>query len=415
MRLLVLASLLIPAAGLAQDSLTFDEAMELAAARPRESGTGSLEAEIAELRRARLPSVRAEVTANTSRTLHLITDQPFELHAATSVVAFDYPLWDGGATRSRIEAAEAKLRRVFSREGLDDARFALLLDVFADLYLTQRQSAISRPLLEEIKADTAGVDLLLAAGEMSNLNAADRRDVELFFASRNLETEARRIEMATRLRLLTGLESEPALAIDLSEPAVVPPTGDLVARDDRVELASLAVQSSRARLEQVTSANSFRAFLSGMVGIGVNESDLQPIDASGSFGIYSLRLHLTWPILPGEGAISIAEARADLQQTLDNLDAAIEASRARGAEYRLRSLVADERIELLSESVEISREREESLGRLVSAGLRTPSELTLARAERARREMDLLAVRIERWKSVRMLERIAAKGEPGPS
>jgi len=59
---------------------------------------------------------------------------------------------------------------------------------------------------------------------------------------------------------------------------------------------------------------------------------------------------------------------------------------------------ADKRIALLAQAAGVARQREESVTRLVRAGVRTENDLVDATAEIARREGDLLAVRVERWK-----------------
>jgi hypothetical protein len=62
--------------------------------------------------------------------------------------------------------------------------------------------------------------------------------------------------------------------------------------------------------------------------------------------------------------------------------------------------------------VEIARKREESVIRLVAAGLRPENEVAEAAADRARRESDLLGARVELWKYQRILERRVDRNKP---
>lgn len=392
-------------------TLTFDEAVALAEQRVSRSTAVPLRSEIESLRRHRLPTLRTEVGANTSRNLHLFSQEPLELHSATSVLAFDYPLWDGGVTSNRIDALEAKLRRLAAGRRLDDAGFAQLLNVFGELHLVQRQSELLRPLFEELSAEARRSALRISSGEISNLMAAEWREIALSFGSRLLDLEARRMDAAVKLRLLTGLEEEPALLLDLSETAQDVPAGETL-RDDRLDAATLAIEQSRARLRDARAFTGLRATLSGFAGLGVAESLFREVTSEGTVGVYGLRVHLTYPLLRGASGIPIAEARADLEHNLAMRDAALEAARTRAAEYRLREQTAGRRIMLLRQSVELARDREQSLVRLAGGGLRSQTDVAQAQMERTRREVDLLSVEIDRWKMRQLLARMTTTGGP---
>jgi outer membrane protein TolC len=401
----------------AGSTLTFDEALSLAAARSSvTSSTAPLRLEVADLRRARLPNVRAEIAGNTSRTLDLFSEGPLEVRYATSVLAFDYSLWDGGATSARINSVEAKLRRISSRNAMDDARFHELLNAFGDLYLAQRQSEVLRPLYDHLSANNDTISSQLAAGEISNLTAADRREIALGFESRLLEIESRRIDAVTKIRLFTGLEAEPRLVIDLqSAPSSRdagrgPGEGPSVA-DDSVKVTTLAVDDSRARLREVQASSGFRATLSGFAGVGAAQSEFRHIASDGSFGVYGVRVLVSYPLFRGTSAIALAEARADVEESLASRNAARDAARLRAEEYRFQEQTAQKRISLMEQSVETAKQREESLQRLVAGGLRSEGDLAQAQAERVRRETDLLAIEIDRWKAAQLLARMTAAGD----
>jgi outer membrane protein TolC len=383
-------------------TLTFEDAVVLVAknspaAPPVPSGIGGL--------RSRLPDVRVETTGNTSRTLDFFADGPFEVRYASSVLAFDFPLWDGGASEAHIASVEGKLRRLAAHDRIDDARFEQLLDAFSALYLAQKESAVIgavTELLSEVESRSAR---LAAAGEMTNLAATERSEIALAFRSRLLEIQARRIDAAARLRLLTGVETEPKLVLDLSQPVPAMVTSEN-ATDDSVKAATLALEASRVRLREVTMFSGFRATLSGFGGFGGASSRFRDASSRGSFGVYGLRLNLSYPILRGGGGIAVVEARADVAQSEAIRAAAVEAARLRAAEYRLREETSRRRIDLLQQSIEVSKQREESLQRLVSAGMRSDSDLAQARGERVRREADLLAAQVERWKAAQLLARM---------
>jgi outer membrane protein TolC len=394
-------------APLAAAPLTFEEAVALAGRTAGDAGAAApLREEIAALRRSQLPTVRAEVTGNTSRTLDLFADGPLALRYASSVLAFDYPLWGGSSASARIDALRAKLARVETGGGLDDASYARLVAAFTDLYLIQKQTEVTRGFADEIEAMVSRSAELLTSGEISNLSAADREATALAYRSRLLELEARRIEAAARLRLLTGRDDEPTVILDLGQLPDRPQSAAV--HDDAVDNAAIAVEESRVALESARNTGSFRALLSGFAGVGAAESEFRSQSSSGSFGIYGLRLNLSYPLIGGSNGVAIAQARAQLAQSVAARDAAIRAANARAAQYRLREQTASQRIVLMEQSIVVAKEREESLKRLIAAGVRPQSDLDRAREERLQREIDLVSARVDRWTSGQLLHRMTA-------
>jgi hypothetical protein len=55
--------------------------------------------------------------------------------------------------------------------------------------------------------------------------------------------------------------------------------------------------------------------------------------------------------------------------------------------------------------VDVARSREESVIRLVAAGVRPENDVAEAAADRARRESDLVGARIELWKYQQLVKR----------
>ena len=403
--------LAVMAAESASPTLSFDAAVRMAG-RANHSDPAALRSAMDALRRSRLPNVRAEVLANASRTLDLFSEGPFEVRYGTSVLAFDYPLWNDGTSDARADALRARLDRLSATRLLDDARFTQLVDAFGDLYLTQRQMEVMRPFAAAIDEEKVRTAEQLETGNISNLIAVERRDIALSFTSRLLELEARRIDAAARLQLLTGLESEPVVAIDLAQHAAISAVDSV--RDDLVDATTAAVEQNRIRLREVASSSRFRATLSGFAGVGAAESHFRDSTSAGAFGVYGLRLHLSYPLFTGTGGLALAEARLDLAQSETSRDAALVVARSRASEYRLRERTAGKRTELLAESIRAARLREESLRRLVTAGLRSETDIEHARAELARREADLAAAEVDRWKASRLLERMTATGPGRP-
>lgn len=410
MKSILLASLLSAAVASGQGSapsLTFEDAVGLVA---KNSPAPKISSDIGGLR-SRLPNVRIETTGNTSRTLDFFSDGPFEARYASTVLAFDVPLWDGRASDARISAVASRLRRIAARDRVDDARYAQLLDAFSDLYLAQKESDSVAALSELFSEQESTTERLRTAGEISNLAAAERTEITLALRMRLLEIQARRIDAAAKLRLLTGVEAEPKVALDLSQPSAAQVTSAGIT-DDSVQAATVAVDASRERVREMAMLSGFRATLSGFGGYGGASSRFRDSTSRGSFGVYGLRVNLSYPLFRGRGGVEDVEARAGLAEAEALRDSAIETARLREAEYRMREETARRRIAVLEESINVAKLREESLQRLVKAGMRSESDLDHARSERVRREGDLLAVRVERWKAAQLLTRMMKPESP---
>ena len=86
------------------------------------------------------------------------------------------------------------------------------------------------------------------------------------------------------------------------------------------------------------------------------------------------------------------------------------AEHSEAAQLRASLDGADKRIELLARAVALSLAREESVARLVAGGARNESQLALALVDTTRRQCDLLAAQVERWKLRQKLMRRSADG-----
>lgn len=382
-----------------RSTLTFAEAVARASAH----GSANIAPPpVIDLRRSRLPDVRIEAGGNASRTLDLFSEGPLEVRFATSVLAFDYPMLDGGAAAARHEATVSRIRRMTAAASLDDTRFIELLDAFGDLYVAQKQAEVLTPVARSAETEAERSEALLASGEISNLAAADRRELHLQFETLRLDNELRRVSAASRLRRLTGLETEPAVVLDPSAAA----GADRAISDAAVSDAASAVLENRARVREVDAASKLRATLSGFAGFGAAQSEFRKVQSDGAFGVYGLRILFSYPLFGGSNALARAEARAALHQSIVAEEATRSAVARRIEDYRLRASSAEQRLGLLRRSIAVAREREESLQRLVAGGLRSEKELAQVQTDRVRREIDLLAAEVELWKASQLLARV---------
>jgi len=396
---ILLASVL--AIGAAQEGvapLTFDEAKAMAAARV--AAPASIDVAARDLR---LPDIRIEASGGTSRTMHPFTAEPLQTDVASTVLAIDYPLFDGGAERARRNASAARLRRLTGGIPFDDARFARLVDAFGDLYVAQREREILTPVTEKISGVAERSARLLASGEITNLTASARSDLATAHAARLLDADIRRQDAVSRLRALTGLDAERPVVLDTADAVAGVSDDAAIAVDANVAAASAAVEDNRARLLEVRAASGFRAAISGTAGVASAQSSFQNATSSGAFGIYGLRVLLSYPLLRGNGAYDVAEAEARLAQSEAERDEVLAASRVRVASLLERDGTGRRRLALLQQSVEQANANVASLERLVGAGLRSDIDLATVRAEAARREVDVLSAQVAQWKVAQLL------------
>ena len=230
------------------------------------------------------------------------------------------------------------------------------------------------------------------------------------------------MELSTRFRLLTGLDAEPRLELVAQVPAArvrtpAPPTAasDESLYDDRVDAATRAVAIARSRVRELTGSNGITALLSGYLGFGAAESSFGDLSSSGSFGVYGLRVHLSYPLFRGGESVALTEARAELRRAEARRHEAVVDARARYVEYRLREDSAARRMDLLRRSVEAARARRETVERLIREGLRSQGDLAQADADLLRRELALIAAQVERWKMAERIARMTGVAREGGS
>lgn len=393
--LLTVFALLTTAFAAASEPLTFDEAIVLA----MRAGAGAeLDHSPAQLPRRQSPEIRLETAGNAGRALDPFSSDILDTEALTTALTVHYPLWDGGAYRAQVEALEARAAK--GHVHLGDARFATLVGAFGDLYLAQEQEVVLRPLHARLAAEAEKAMRLLEAAEITALEASGRRSLAAAYASQLLEVDIRRENASARLR---ELAVDPPATVTLDEsPAAPHVAADSVVLDDRVRSGSRALAESRARERAIAASSGFTATLSALAGATTARSEYHDVTSTGTFGVYGLRVHLSYPLWRN-ASVASAEARMAVHES-----ARLQAEASEAARQRLASLQRDEnaearRIALLQQQLEEARLAAASVERLARAGLRPASDVAFATAEVERRRLDLLAARVQRWKIVQQL------------
>ena len=337
-----------------------------------------------------LPVVRAETSYSSAENLNLLSETIGRFDAFTAVVSVDYPLLDSGANRLRVAALRADAQ-VLRHRALDERErvFHETLDAFAQLYIAEQRIQLLRDGAARAAELRRRAHTMLDAGEISNITAARWQDQALATESMLVDLELQRLDAETRLKQLIGDTSPATLHAELDLNA---PDAGLPARpssDASITRASLAVQQASAHRRP-------QLLLSGFGGVAAVPNTTSADD--GTYGIYGIRLSLTLPMFDAAGASRLAEARLQLEEAMRARDLAETAMRNRLDLLRLASSAAEKRITLLTDAVRVATQRQESVARLVSAGVYREADLVDAANEVARRESDLLIVRVERWK-----------------
>lgn len=390
-------------APVAPATLTFAEAIGIAQGEAPEAVE---EDYAAALRGPRLPDVRIEATGNTSRTLDPFTSDPLRLAALSSVLAVDYPLLDGGARRAQLAAIEARQRRSRAPR-LDEARYDEIVEAFGDLYLAQRQEELLRPWNEKLSAEAERATRLLQSGEIANLEAAGRRSQAAMSARQWLDLESRREDASARLMAILGLQSEPTLALDGAE---LPANGSGL-RDPYLAATEAALEENRARLRTLEGPSRLTATLSGFAGMTSGRSEFNDVSSSGTFGIYGLRVHLSYPLFRG-AQVAAAEARLAVEESTRLREEAATAAKKQEDALRRQVRTIERQLELQQQQLEETRLTAASVQRLADAGLRSNADLVFVATDVARVEAEVLALQVQRWKSVQRLRRLSAPEWP---
>lgn len=362
-----------------------------------------------------LPVIRAETGVSTAENLNLLNENVGRIDAFVALVNVDYPLFNGGAEERRLQSIRADAQ-ILRRRALDEAEdvFRETLEAFADLYMTERRMELLTDGTRRAAMLRERARTMLEAGEISNITAAQWQDQALATESQLVELELERLEAETRLKQVIGDTSGEALHASLDvrdEPMLQQIKVDrMVETDTAVARATLIEQRKRLALQEAVALHRPQVMLSAFGGVAAVPSTFRSDVEEGAFGIYGLRLSLSFPLLDAAGARRLAEARIEVEEASRVRNLTASATRNRLDLLWLAVAAADKRIELLSEAVLVARKREESVARLVTAGVRPESDLVDAAAHVAKRESDLLAVRVDRWKLQQRVKWSAGSG-----
>jgi len=350
-----------------------------------------------------LPVVRAETGVSTAENLNLLNENVGRIDAFTALVHVDYPLFNRGAEERRLLGIRADAQ-ILRRRALDEAEdvFRETLEAFADLYMTERRIEMLTDGARRAAQLRERATTMLEAGQISNVTATTWQDQALATESQLVDYELARLEAETRLKQVIGDTSGETLHASLEvtdEPMLKEIRVErIIETDAAVARASLVEQRKRLALQEATALQRPQVMLSAFGGMAAVPTSFQSSVEEGTFGIYGLRLSMTFPLLDAAAARRLAEARIEAEEASRVRDLTATATRNRLDLLWLAVAAADKRIALLTEAVAVARKREESVARLVTAGVRPESDLVDAAAHVAKRESDLLAVRVDRWK-----------------
>ncbi|HEX6087970.1 MAG TPA: TolC family protein [Thermoanaerobaculia bacterium] len=364
-----------------------------------------------------LPTVRAETAFSSAENLNLLSERVDRFDAFTAVVSVDYPLLDGGAERRRVAALRADAQ-ILRRRAVDEAEdvFRETLEAFAQLYTAEQRINLLHSGAARAAELRQRARVMLESGEINNLTATQWQDQALATESQLVDLELQRLEAETRLKQLIGDTSSEGLraSLELNDEPMLREikVEQIVETDAAVARASLVQERQRLALQEATAMRRPQVLLSAFGGVAAVPSTFKADADEGTFGIYGLRVSLSLPMFDAAAARKLAEARLQLEEATRVRAVTETATRNRIDLLWLALAAAEKRIKLLTDAVEVAKQRQESVTRLVLAGVRPEADLVETANAVARRESDLLAVRVDRWKlqqRVRYVGRAAAR------
>lgn len=329
------------------------------------------------------PSIRAEAGASSADDLNLITSNVTRVDAYTALVTVDYPLLDGGASERSLAAARADAQVVRERAVAEaDAVFRDTLEAYARLFLGHARLTLARAAADRANALRERSQTMLASGLISNGVAAQWQDQALAAESALVDLQLQRLDAETRLKQLIGDSS--------AEPLELSPTLDDIAPRPIALPERAQEERQRIALADALAARKPQLMMSAFGGVA-NVTE-------GTFGLYGVRFSLSLPLFDSTTARRVAQARMSADDATRARSLVETAQRNRLELLRVALTASDSRIALLARGAGIAHQRADSVERLVRAGLRSESDLVDVTADISRREGDLLAARVERWK-----------------
>lgn len=411
-------ALLAAVIALAQDApavtrLTFDEVLARVEKAHDVSPSAIAAADVLDAPPPRIsfPTLRIETSATTANSVDFLARNAYRYDALTSLLSVDYPLIDGGIREKQIRLAhlEAESFRQRLRESSDHL-FRETLDAVARLYAAQERLRILDAGLQRAVAMRERARRMLELQEISNVTAAQWEDQAIVAESQLLDLELQRLEAETHVRQLMGDPSTEPLEIEIQveQPqesralAVAANPEPLVAADPGVARAAMLFERRKLALEEAEAARKPQVMMSAFGGV----TALRDItDDGGGYGMFGIRFTIALPMFDSATARRVAEARLQAEQASLERRITKDLIRRQTSTLWLGVASLEKRIGLLQQMVDVARNREASMARLVAAGVRPENDAAEIAADRARRESDLLAARVELWKYQQILKR----------
>ncbi|HEV8434655.1 MAG TPA: TolC family protein [Thermoanaerobaculia bacterium] len=356
--------------------------------------------------RLNIPTIRAETAASSAENVDVFTTNVFRFNAITALVSVDVPLSDGGLREKEWQIAKSDAESFRQRmRDRDDALFRETVDAVAALYVAQERLQVAHDALQRTIGLGDRAKEKLAVREISNVTAAQWNDEALAAEGQLLDLDLQRLDAETRVKQLMKDTSPEPLQVSL-DPGVAqafqPAPASTGAQAGKP--APHEVERTRLAFEEAEAAHRPQVTMSAFGGVALL-GDSVGFASRTHYGLYGIRFSLSLPMFDAAATRRVAEAR------LQSEEAQIEQRITDEQKERERSALAaaasadEKRIEILRRAVDVAREREGSVVRLVSAGVRAENAAAEASAERAKRESDLLAARVELWKARQLLQR----------
>lgn len=362
-------------------------------------------------RRIEFPILRIETSATTAHNVDFLARNVYRYDALTSLLTVDYPLIDGGVRDAQVRVAklDAQSFRQRLRESSENL-FRETLDAVARLYAAQERLRLLNAGFQRAVEMRDRAKKMLEMQEISNVTATQWQDEAIVAESQLLDLELQRLEAETHVRQLMGDTSGEPLEIVLtieSEPAtralaLAADPEPLILTDQGVARATMMFERARLAQEEAEASRkvqlSMQAF-GGITALGDVAGD------DGGYGLFGIRFSIALPMFNGATARRVAEARLQTEQASFERRSTTDQIRRQTSTLWLGIASLEKRIGLLEQMVDVGKQREESMIRLVAAGVRPENDVAEAAADRARRESDLLGARVELWKYQQILKR----------
>lgn len=362
--------------------------------------------------RINIPALRIETSAMSAGAADIFARNTFRYETLSALLTVDYPLLDGGIREKQVRVAQldAQSFRQRLRESSDNL-FRETLEAVARLYAAQERTRILNAGLKRAVEMRERAKQMLEMQEISNVTAAQWQDEAIVAESQLLDLELQRLEAETHVRQLMGDTSgepiEIVLQIDEAPSsralALAANPDPLIASDQGVARATMLFERKRLALEEAEAARRPQLMMSAFGGVSAIGEDFD--DTSNGYGLFGIRFTIALPMFDASATRRVAEARLNVEQASLERRTTTDTIRRQTSTLWLGIASLEKRIGLIRQMVENARKREESVIRLVAAGLRPENDVAEVAAERARRESDLVSARVELWKYQQIVKR----------